>query len=45
MNYNMIIYILGNLMKVEGCLMIVPLFIAIAKTENAFRTWYSAYKH
>ena len=35
MNYNMIIYILGNLMKVEGCLMIVPLFIAIAKTENA----------
>lgn len=35
MNYNMIIYILGNLMKVEGCLMVVPLFIAIAKAENA----------
>ena len=35
MNYNMIIYILGNLMKVEGCIMVVPLFISIAKTENA----------
>lgn len=35
MNYNMIIYILGNLMKVEGCLMVVPLFIAITKAENA----------
>ena len=35
MNYNMIIYILGNLMKVEGCIMVVPLLIAIAKTENA----------
>lgn len=35
MNYNMIIYILGNLMKVEGCIMIVPALIAIVKSENA----------
>lgn len=35
MNYNMIIYILGNLMKVEGCIMIVPALIAVAKSENA----------
>lgn len=33
MNYYMIMYILGNLMKVEGCLMIVPALIAIAKKE------------
>lgn len=35
MNYNMIIYMLGNLMKVEGCLMIVPILIAVAKSETA----------
>lgn len=35
MNYNMIIYMLGNLMKVEGCLMIVPVMIAVAKSETA----------
>lgn len=35
MNYNMIIYMLGNLMKVEGCLMIVPVVIAVAKSETA----------
>ncbi len=33
MNYYMIMYILGNLMKVEGCLMVVPALIAIAKKE------------
>lgn len=36
MNYNMIIYMLGNLMKVEGCLMIVPALIAVVKSETAF---------
>ncbi len=35
MNYNMIIYMLGNLMKVEGCLMIVPALIAVGKSESA----------
>lgn len=35
MNYNMIIYMLGNLMKVEGCLMIVPALIAVVKSETA----------
>ena len=35
MNYNMIIYMLGNLMKVEGCLMIVPVLIAVVKSETA----------
>lgn len=34
MNYNMIIFILGNLMKVEGCIMIVPALIAVGKSEN-----------